>query len=141
MIEQQKDSNKIQVQNFGLVEWLKDVQEAIQADYEFDFETNEGYPQVIGTVYTCLMQPRENKEAEKQSEPEVYPGGSPDTPDMTSKSTNLVLPDKQAEAEPVLPTDEAVAILATTVAKQETDQPTKRAYVSKGNGTGPKPKQ
>lgn len=117
MIEQQKHTNKIQVQNFGLVEWLKDVQEAIQANYEFDFETNEGYPQVIGTVYTCLMQPREYKQVEP------------------------VLPDKPVETIPVLPVDESVVSQETTVTEQETqnstpvhlptEQPVKR---------GPKPK-
>lgn len=71
------------------------------------------------------------KQETEKTIPEVYPGGSPDTPEMTSKSTNLVLPDKQAETLPVLPVDEAVSKEETVVAKQETDQPSKR---------GPKPK-
>lgn len=112
MIEQQKHTNKIQVQNFGLVEWLKDVQEAIQAGYEFDFETNEGYPQVIGTVYTCLMQPREYKQVEQ------------------------LLPDKQAETLPTyIETEDMlnVAQEATIVAEKETEVEHRRR--------GPKPKQ
>jgi len=129
MIERIQATDKIQVQNFGLVEWLKDLQEAIQAGYEFDFETNEGYPQQIGHVYTCQMLPVKQKQVEQyvtkvvpEQELRVYPGGSPDTPTMTT-----------------IPVDEVVAQEATTVAKQGTEKVTPE--VNQPAKRGPKPKQ
>lgn len=54
MIEKLKDSTKIRVENYGLFEWLVELQEAIKQGYELD-TSNEGWPQVFGSVYTCLM--------------------------------------------------------------------------------------
>lgn len=133
MIELQTHSGFYRCEAYGFAEWLVEIQGLIQKGYEFDFESNSNYPMQIGHIYTAILKP-------KQSEPKVYPGGSPDTPEMTTEPTDPVLPDKQAETLPVLPVEEAVVPQETTVAKQETDQPVKRAYVSKGNGTGPKPK-
>lgn len=50
-----KDNETIRVENYGLIEWLTDLQQQIKLGYEIDFSTNEGYPQSFGSVYTCLM--------------------------------------------------------------------------------------
>ena len=135
MIEQLKDSDKIQVQNFGLAEWLKDAQEAIQAGYEFDFETNEGYPQQIGHVYTCQMLPVKQKQVEQvvtELEPMVI------TPWVGSESvpSDLCVTLEETTSEPVFsPPTELVTELPPVVSEQkiaEVNQPAKR---------GPKPKQ
>jgi hypothetical protein len=143
MIERLQATDKIQVQNFGLVEWLKDLQEAIQAGYEFDFETNEGYPQQIGHVYTCQMLPVKQKQVEQyvskvlpEQELRVYPGGSPDTPTMTSAADVLVIApwneaklDTEAKANPDLFIQDLKNI---NIDAKPSEQPAKR---------GPKPKQ
>jgi len=58
MITFQEHTGFKQVENYGFAEWLKEVQEVIQDGYEFDFDSNDGYPLQIGTVYTAVMKPR-----------------------------------------------------------------------------------
>lgn len=47
------DATGVRVQAYSLYEYLLALQEAIQAGYKIDFETNQGYPQQIGTVFTA----------------------------------------------------------------------------------------
>lgn len=54
MIELQKHTGKLKVENYGLMEWATDVQAAVKQGYEID-TSNEGYPQNFGALYTCLM--------------------------------------------------------------------------------------
>ena len=58
MIEQLTHINAIQVQEYGFLEWLKEVQEQVQQGYEIEFETNEGVPNSFGGYYTCRMVPK-----------------------------------------------------------------------------------
>lgn len=154
MIEQLKDSDKIQVQNFGLVEWLKDLQEATQAGYEFDFETNEGYPQQIGHVYTCQMLPRS---VELSADTTVYlkptleetvvidfpPIVEPveETKDILViapfATGGLLLDEQKVVGEQT--SEQVVAQEATIVPKQETEKVTPE--VQQPVKRGPKPKQ
>lgn len=88
MIELQEHNGKLKVENYGLWEFLQDLQQGINQGYELD-ESNEGWPQVFGSLYTCLM-------VEKKSK---------------------LLPDKQAETSVVLPVDEAKDVLVRTIPK------------------------
>ncbi len=54
MIELLEHNGKLKVENYGLMDWVTDVQSAIQQGYEID-TSNEGYPQNFGSLYTCLM--------------------------------------------------------------------------------------
>lgn len=54
MIELQEHNGKLKVENYGLWEFLQDLQQGINQGYELD-ESNEGWPQVFGSLYTCLM--------------------------------------------------------------------------------------
>jgi hypothetical protein len=138
MIEQLKDSDKIQVQNFGLAEWLKDIQQAINEGYEFDFESNSGYPQQIGHIYTCQMMPRS---VELSADTTVY------LKPVLQETTPVI--DFPPIVEPVEETKDALVIApwqesvvaqeATTVAKQETEKVT--TEVNQPAKRGPKPKQ
>jgi len=61
MIQVQEHTGFKRVEDYSLATWLEQVQECIQDGYEFDMETNEGFPTQIGSVYTCLMKPKEVK--------------------------------------------------------------------------------
>ncbi len=54
MIELQEHNGKLKIENYGLMEWALDVQKAIKQGYELD-DSNEGYCQNFGSLYTCLM--------------------------------------------------------------------------------------
>lgn len=155
MINQYKELQETkQVQNYGLAEWLKDIQEAIREGYEFDFDSNEGYPQAIGHVFTCIMKLRRmdwlgqvGKNADAVfpdldfppiEEPRVYPGGSKDgSPTIPAPVIGDLLPDKQAEPSAVFPSTSAEDLFVPLfqdeepVVTPEVEQPAKR---------GPKPK-
>ncbi len=137
MINQYKELQETrQVQNYGLAEWLKDVQAAIYDGYEFDFETNSAYPQAIGHVFTCTMKLRKPvlntlPQMLQETEPVLA------FPPIEEPVIENLLPDKQAELFTVLPsgeTEDADAPLfqdEEPVVTPEVDQPVKR---------GPKPK-
>lgn len=50
-----RENNTAKVEAYGLAEWLTEVQELVQKGYLFDFDTNESYPLVFGSMYTCIM--------------------------------------------------------------------------------------
>jgi len=149
------------VQNYGLAEWLKDVEQAIHNGYEFDFDSNEAYPQTIGHVHTCIMKLRKPNlnwlpQTLQQTEPvldfppivepvvekDVLPVKQAETPsvlafseagDVLGITPFALLPDEQ-KLVGEQPSNSIVAKEETVVAKPETsevDQPAKR---------GPKPK-
>ncbi len=52
----ENDTHQIKViEGNSLYDFLKEVQTLIQEGYEFDFETNEGFPQRIGLIYVSRM--------------------------------------------------------------------------------------
>jgi len=63
MIQVQEHTGFKRVEDYSLATWLEQVQECIQDGYEFDMESNIGYPTQIGSVYTCLMKPKVQKVA------------------------------------------------------------------------------
>ena len=55
MTELQPNGNML-VQNYGLAEWLAEIEQQINAGYKFDFESNDCYPQNMAyTFYTILV--------------------------------------------------------------------------------------
>ena len=54
MLELQEHTGKLKVENYGLWEFLQDLQQGVSQGYELD-ESNEGFPQVFGSLYTCLL--------------------------------------------------------------------------------------
>lgn len=94
MLELQQHTGKLKCENYGLYEFLLDVQNGVNQGYEID-DSNEGFPQVYGSLYTCLLK---------------------------NKATVVFL-DKQAEISAVLTIEAAKDVLPeeTIVAKQETE--------------------
>lgn len=46
------------VQNYGLAEWLAEIEQQINAGYKFDFESNDCYPQNMGYMFYAVMVPK-----------------------------------------------------------------------------------
>jgi len=99
MITFQEHTGFKRVENYGFAEWLKEVQEVIQDGYEFDFESNDGYPLQIGTVYTAVMKPRVDVAIKIENAPWA-------TPDDLKKALDL-LQKAQGPNEALLVTVEA----------------------------------
>lgn len=55
MIDYREHNQTAKVEEYGLDVWLGQIQELIKKGYELDFKTNENYPLVFGTMYTCVM--------------------------------------------------------------------------------------
>lgn len=55
MIDYREHNHTAKVEDYGLDVWLGQIQELIKKGYELDFKTNENYPLVFGTMYTCVM--------------------------------------------------------------------------------------
>lgn len=171
MIELQTHSGFYRCEAYGFAEWLVEIQGLIQKGYEFDFESNSNYPMQIGHIYTAILKPKQEPNeyttgglipdeqklvGEQPSEQRVYPGGSPDTPEMTPEPVENVLPvdkveDTGKDARPSIwdslePVTRAqldqeqsdVALEETIVPKQETD--TGKLEVDQPAKRGPKPK-
>jgi len=48
------------IESYGLYDFCKDIQEALNEGYVFDFDTNENFPTAYGTMLTCgLVRPVE----------------------------------------------------------------------------------
>lgn len=164
MIELQEHTGKLKIENYGLWDFLQDFQQGVNQGYELD-DSNEGFPQVFGSLYTCLLKPKEHTQVnqlvegdktpsdrifeevqylrkelkdlqektvydlalkveveeplviapfasggelpdeqklvgEQASEQRVYPGGSPDTPEMTTKPVEEQEVNQQAKRGP-----------------------------------------
>ena len=51
----QEQPDSIQLQEYGLAEFIKQIEVKVNAGYKLGLETNEGYPQQYGTLYTVGM--------------------------------------------------------------------------------------
>lgn len=61
MIERVQGTDLMQVQTYGLAEFLIEVEGLINSGFTFDMENNQHYPQVIGHLYVVTMQPKDKK--------------------------------------------------------------------------------
>jgi len=77
MQDKQHDGN-IRVENYGLAEWLAEVEQVINQGYKFDFETNQHYPQTMGYLFTAILVPKGEGEGVTKVEPENKPKGDTD---------------------------------------------------------------
>ena len=57
MTELQPNGNML-VQNYGLAEWLAEIEQQINAGYKFDFESNDCYPQNMGYMFYAILVPK-----------------------------------------------------------------------------------
>lgn len=68
----QKNKNEsISITSMSLVEFLPLVVDALKEGYELDLESNEGYPQQLGTLLVLTMFKKVNKPIESGKVPEV----------------------------------------------------------------------
>jgi len=51
-------NGNLQIQEYSLIDFLQEVQKYIIDGYRIDFETNEGYPQQLGTIYLAQLVPQ-----------------------------------------------------------------------------------
>lgn len=86
MLELQEHTGKLKAENYGLMEWALDVQDAINQGYELDM-SNEGYVQNFGSLYTCLLKkksevpsPIEVAEVHPETPVKVQQEQSPEVP-------------------------------------------------------------
>lgn len=61
MIERVQGTDLMQVQTYGLAEFLIEVEGLINSGFTFDMDDNQHYPQVIGHLYVVTMQPKDKK--------------------------------------------------------------------------------
>jgi hypothetical protein len=55
MTEQVTSPETIQVQEYGLPEFLKKIQQLVKQGFELDLDSNLNYPQQYGTMFTAGM--------------------------------------------------------------------------------------
>jgi hypothetical protein len=55
MPKQILNTTDINITTYSLYDFLQEVQEVIIEGYRFDFESNEAYPQQIGSVFTAIL--------------------------------------------------------------------------------------
>lgn len=53
--DQPEVTQEIQLQEYGLAEFIKQIEVKVNAGYALDLDSNEGYPQQYGTLYTVRM--------------------------------------------------------------------------------------
>lgn len=61
-MQELQHTGKLKIENYGLWEFLQDFQQGVSQGYELD-ESNEGFPQVFGSLYTCLLKPKALKQS------------------------------------------------------------------------------
>lgn len=91
----ENDTHQIKViEGNSLYDFLKEAQTLIQEGYEFDFETNEGFPQRIGLIYVSrMLKPKTIEEAPVAN---ATPAVSTDTP--TVADTTFVVAAKKTRS-------------------------------------------
>lgn len=50
-------NGNLQIQEYSLIDFLQEVQKYVIDGYRIDFETNQGYPQQLGTIYLAQLVP------------------------------------------------------------------------------------
>lgn len=53
MLEVQKE--ELRIENYSLWEFCSALEKAILQGYTLDLESNEGFPQQIGSIFTCKV--------------------------------------------------------------------------------------
>ena len=86
---------EIQLQEYGLDEFIKQIEVKVNAGYKLDLETNEGYPQQYGTLYTARMLKTGNRPSVKFDVPKE--------PMFLKTVDEVVIPDPVDPVDPVDP--------------------------------------
>lgn len=56
------------IESYGLYDFCKDIEEALKAGYQFDFESIENFPTAYGTMFTCGLVQATEKVADEVAE-------------------------------------------------------------------------
>lgn len=60
MINPKDHNGNIRVENYGLAEWLTEIEQVINQGYEFNFNDNDKFPQSIGYMFYAILVPKED---------------------------------------------------------------------------------
>lgn len=74
MINPKDHNGNIRVENYGLAEWLAEIEQVINQGYEFNFNDNDKFPQSIGYMFYAVLVPKNEGLVPKEStevKPEV----------------------------------------------------------------------
>ena len=66
-VQNLKGETLLKVVGYGFQDFIKDLEQAFEQGYRLDFESNENYPQQIGSYYQALMPKKVGYVKEKQS--------------------------------------------------------------------------
>lgn len=91
--EQPEVPQEIQLQEYGLAEFIKQIEVKVNEGYRLDLDSNEGYPQQYGTMFTARMLKTGNRSSVKFDVPKE--------PMFLKTADEVVIPD------PVDPTEVA----------------------------------
>lgn len=64
-------NGNIQLQEYSLIDFLQEVQKYVIDGYRIDFETNQGYPQQLGTIYLAQLVPASSLDEKDTSQKEI----------------------------------------------------------------------
>ena len=112
-----QEVEQIQLQEYGLAEFIKQIEVKVNAGYKLDLETNEGYPQQYGTLYTARMLKTGNRPSVKFDVPKE--------PMFLKTADEVVIPDP-VEAE-VVTEDVPAQLTQVDVVAPKVDGRTKQA--------------
>ena len=90
MIERVQGTDLMQVQTYGLAEFLTEVEGLINSGFTFDMEDNQHYPQVIGHLYVVTMHPKDKKKEVQKVATEATTADSVEVPEEFKELQRVV---------------------------------------------------
>ena len=63
----------LRIERYSLWEFCQALEKSILAGYTLDLESNEGFPQQIGSIYTCAVVKEVKEEQEQEKEVKEEP--------------------------------------------------------------------
>lgn len=113
----QEQPDSIQLQEYGLAEFIKQIEIKVNQGYRLDLDSNEGYPQQYGTMFTARMLKTGNRPSAKFDVPKE--------PMFLKTADEVVIPDP-VEAE-VVTVDVPAQLTQVDVPAPKVDGRTKQA--------------
>ena len=72
-VQNLKGETLLKVVGYGFQDFIKDLEQAFEQGYRLDFESNENYPQQIGSYYAAQLVPKQSTLGQVlRGQPEVY---------------------------------------------------------------------
>lgn len=78
-----------EITSYSFFEFCRDAQEAVLHGYKFDFDSNERYPQMFGSMLTAIMV--------KEEKSDKVPAGK-----LVGEAEDFVQPTEQVQEKPVV---------------------------------------